>query len=157
MRDFPKSGAILQNPGYLNSSMLDTMRAYFAYYFEPRRDFFFIFEHMVWNEDEVNRVLIDEYDFELSPDSSSSWRIGDGTAPFYNDIYVTARGFSEFDTFRSNQIREGMITREQAMQNVVAENRPRLESLRWYLDVIGMDFNQVIREVNKLDVLGLHG
>jgi hypothetical protein len=69
---------------------------------------------------------------------------------------MTARGFSEFDTFRSNQIREGMITRENALQLIAVENRPRIESLRWYLETIGLDFNDTIRRINELDTLGLH-
>jgi len=146
----------LSNPGYINSSLLDTAGAFFAYYIEPRRDFFFIFDHFPWREEEVNRVLISEYDWELAPDTDSTWRIGDGTAPFYNYIYMTARGFSEFDTFRSNQIREGMLTREQALQSIVVENRPRAQSIRWYLETIGLDFNDTIRRINTLDTMGLH-
>jgi glutamine---fructose-6-phosphate transaminase (isomerizing) len=146
----------LQNPAYLNSSLTDTFGAFTAYYMERRRDFFFIFDHFVWNEAEVNRTLLSEYDWELSPDSPSTWRIGDGTAPFYNYIYLTARGFSEFDTFRSNQIREGHITREEALANVLVENRPRVPSLRWYLETIGLEFDSVIRRINALDSLGLH-
>lgn len=146
----------LTNPGYLNASLVDTFGAFLAYYFEPRRDFYFIFDHFIWNEDEVNKTLLSKYDWELSPDSPSTWRIGDGTAPFYNYIYMTARGFSEFDTFRSNQIREGMITRERALESIVVENRPRTESLRWYLDTIDLDFNETVRRINQLDTLGLH-
>ena len=146
----------LQNPRYLNSSLKDTFGAFLAYYVEPRRDFYFIFDHFIWNEDEVNRTLLGEYEWELSPDSPSTWRIGDGTAPFYNYIYMTARGFTEFDTFRSNQIREGQITREQAMASIIEENRPRIPSLRWYLDTINLDFNDTIRRINTLDTLGLH-
>lgn len=144
------------NTGYINSSLQDTAQAFLSYYMEPRRDFFFMFNYLVWNEDEVNRVIVGEYDFERSPDSPSTWRIGDGTAPFYNYIYLTARGFSEFDTFRSNQIREGQITRESALESVLAENRPRTESLRWYLETIGLDFNETIKRINSLDTLGLH-
>jgi hypothetical protein len=147
----------LRNPGYLNSSLTDTFGAFTAYYFEPRRDFYFIFDHFIWNEAEVNRVLLSEYDWELSPDTPSTWRIGDGTAPFYNYIYVTARGFSEFDTFRSNQIREGHIGRAEAFESVLAENRPRGPSLRWYLETIGLDFNDVVRRINALDTMHLHG
>ncbi len=146
----------LSNPGYLNSSLIDTFGAFLAYYIEPRRDFFFIFDHMVWNEDEVDKVLLDTYDWERSPDSPSTWRIGDGTAPFYNYIYLSARGFSEFDTFRSNQIREGVITRDYALAHVLEENRPRVESLKWYLETIHIDFDTAIRAINKLDTLGLH-
>ena len=146
----------LANPDYLNRSLLDTATAFLSYYLEPRRDFYFMFSHMVWNEDTVNEVLLGQYDFERSPDSSSTWRIGDGTAPFYNYIYMTAHGFSEFDTFRSNQIREGQITRTQAMASVLVENRPRAESLRWYLDTIGLDFNATIERINTLDTAGHH-
>jgi glucosamine--fructose-6-phosphate aminotransferase (isomerizing) len=144
------------NPGYLNSSLMDTSQAFLSYYIEPRTDFFFMFNYMVWNEDQVNKTIIGEYDFELSPDSPSTWRIGDGTAPFYNYIYMTARGFTEFDTFRSNQIREGQITREAALEAILVENRPRVPSLKWYLETIGLDFDTTIKRINDLDTLGIH-
>ncbi len=144
------------NPGYLNGSLLDTAKAFFAYYYEPRRDFYFMFNDLVWFEDEVNDVLLNQYNWELAPDTKSTWRIGDGTAPFYNYIYTTAHGFSEFDTFRSNQIREGMMTREKALESVVKENYPRPQAIKWYLDAIGLDFDAVIRRVNQLDTRGLH-
>lgn len=140
----------LLNPGYLNDSLLDTASAFFAYYFEPRRDFYFVFNHMVWDEDEVNHTLLNEYDWELASDTSSTWRIGDGTAAFYNYIYVSANGFSEFDTFRSNQIREGVLSRERALALILEENRPRPQSIRWYLDAIGLDFDSTIRRINEL-------
>lgn len=146
----------LLNPGYINSSLFDTAGAFFAYYFEPRRDFYFMFNDLVWNEKEVNETLLNHYDWELASDTKSTWRIGDGTAPFYNYIYVTSRGFSEFDTFRSNQIREGMVSREEAMAEIFTENSPRPESINWYLSAIGLDFNSVVKKVNSLDSLGLH-
>ena len=140
----------------MNGSLADTALAFFSYYLEPRHDFFFIFDYIRWEEHEVERVLLNEYDWELAPDTKSSWRIGDGTAPFYNYIYMTARGFSEFDTFRSNQIREGMMEREAALEAVLVENRPRYQSLVWYLDTIGLDFNSTIARINELDTMGLH-
>jgi asparagine synthetase B (glutamine-hydrolysing) len=146
----------LSNPSYLNGSLLDTFGAFLAYYFEPRRDFYNIFDHFMWNEEEVNTTLLSTYDWEIATDTPSTWRIGDGTAPFYNYIYMTARGFSEFDTFRSNQIREGHITRDQALDSIAIENRPRTESIRWYLETIGLDFNDTIKRVNEMDKWGLH-
>lgn len=148
--------AFLKNPRYINTSLLDTFTAFLAYYMEPRKDFYFLFNYLVWDEKIVNDTLLGSYDWEISPDSPSTWRIGDGTAPFYNYIYMTANGFSEFDTFRSNQIREGMITREEALTNVLEENRPRAASLRWYLETVGLDFNSTIQRINRLDVRGLH-
>ena len=60
------------------------------------------------------------------------------------------RGFSENDTFRSNQIREGMISREKALALVYDENKPRYNSLKWYMEIIGLDFVDVIKIVNKI-------
>lgn len=144
------------NPSYLNSSLLDTLQAFLSYYVEPRTDFFFMFNYLIWNEDEVNRTIIGEYNFETSPDSPSTWRIGDGTAPFYNYIYMTASKFTEFDTFRSNQIREGQITREQALESILVENRPNVGGIKWYLDAIGLDFDSTIMRINQLDKLSPH-
>ena len=76
-------------------------------------------------------------------------REGDGTAAFYNYVYQTIAGFTEHDTFRSNQIREGMITRQQAMQLVTVENRPRYANIKWYLDTLDLDFRDVIGVINK--------
>ena len=44
-----------------------------------------------WHFDEniVNNVL-DQYDWERAPDTNTTWRIGDGTAAFYNYIYYNA-------------------------------------------------------------------
>jgi hypothetical protein len=148
--------AFLANPRYFNTSFFDTAKAGWAYYFESRRHLYHLYDHVVWDEHTVTSTLLDHYGWETAPDTSSTWRIGDGTAAFYNYIYVTARGFSESDTFRSNQVREGMMDRATALEKVLDENRPRPAALRWYLDTIGLDFNATIRRINGLDELGLH-
>ena len=94
-----------------------------------------------------------QYDWELAPDTNTTWRIGDGTAAFYNYIYYTVAGFTEHDTFRSNQIREGQITREEALKLVKDENRPRYQNIRWYLDTLNMDFSAVIKVINAIPKL----
>lgn len=94
--------------------------------------------------------ILKEYDWELAPDTNTTWRIGDGTAAMYNYIYYTIAGFTEHDTFRSNQIREGQITREEALQLVMDENRPRYQNIRWYLDAVDMDFESTIKVINNV-------
>ena len=58
-------------------------------------------------------------------------------------------GFTEFDTFRSNQIREGSLSREEALRLVEIENRPRYQSVKWFLDVIDLDFDKTISRINQ--------
>ena len=100
----------------------------------------------------IDDTLINNYDWEVAPDTNTTWRIGDGTAAFYNYIYYTVAGFTEHDTFRSNQIREGDLSREEALYLVEDENRPRYPNIKWYLDAIGMDFEDVIPVITPFNL-----
>lgn len=141
------------NPSYINSSIYDTIFSFYAYYAEPRIHFYQLYDWVKWDENVIAQTLIKEYNWELSPDTTSTWRIGDGTAAFYNYIYYTIAGFSEIDTFRSNQIREGLISREEALGKIYEENKPRFESLKWYLDTINVDFETAIKKINSVQKL----
>lgn len=143
----------VSNSSYINSSLLDTAWAYWSYYFEKRKDYYLLFDYIKWDEKLIEKTLFEEYNWEISPDTTSTWRIGDGTAAFYNYIYYTVAGFSEFDTFRSNQIREGLITREEGLKFIAQENRPRFESMKWYFETIGVDMEQAIKVVNRIPKL----
>ena len=86
----------------------------------------------------------------MAPDTQTTWRIGDGTAAFHNYIYYTVAGFTEHDTFRSNQIREGDISREEALRLVADENRPRYPNVKWYLDAVDIEFEEAVKVVNAM-------
>lgn len=139
----------LTNPSYLNSSMFDTLWAYLASY-SIAHDYIFMFNYLPWDEKEIMDLLITEYDWEIADDTIATWRIGDGTAPFYNYIYYTVAGFTENDTFRSNQIRENALDRKTALKIVEKENLPRWAALKWYFDAIELDMFDVINKVNKI-------
>ncbi len=141
--------AMLRSPSYFNSSLWDTLSGEYYRSFTNKSDYYHIFDYWQWNEAECNRVL-SNYQWELAVDTSTTWRIGDGTAAFYNYLYYLIAGFTEHDTFRSNQIREGQIEREEALRLVKDENRPRYQNIRWYLDAIGLDYMDVIRKVNAI-------
>jgi predicted glutamine amidotransferase/DNA-binding ferritin-like protein (Dps family) len=141
--------AMLQSPGYFNSSLWDTISGEYYRSFTEIQDYFHIFDFWRWDEGIVDNVL-DSYDWEKAPDTNTTWRIGDGTAAFYNYLYYLIAGFTEHDTFRSNQIREGQISREEALVLVEDENRPRYQNIRWYLDALGMDFKEVIGRINNI-------
>ena len=141
--------AMSESLGYFNSSIWDTLSGEYYRSFTEKSDYFHIFDYFRWDEEIVNTTL-KRYDWELAPDTNTTWRIGDGTAAFYNYIYYLVAGFSEHDTFRSNQIREGQLTRERALELIEDENRPRYQNIRWYLDAVGIDFKETINVVNKI-------
>ena len=137
----------LLNPAYINSSILDTLGAFYSFYKIPH-EYMNLYRYIMWNEKEVTSTIIREYDWEVAKDTQTTWRIGDGTASFYNYIYYVMAGFTENDTFRSNQVREGMITREEAITFIKQENQPRYESIKWYCDTIGINFEETINTIN---------
>jgi glucosamine--fructose-6-phosphate aminotransferase (isomerizing) len=141
--------AMLQSPGYFNRSIPDTLAGEYYRSFTTKSDYFHLFDYWRWDEKQIEDTLDSEYDWERAPDTQTTWRIGDGTAAFYNYAYFTIAGFTEHDTFRSNQVREGDITREEALRLVEEENTPRYPNLKWYLDVVGVDFTAAITAVNN--------
>jgi hypothetical protein len=141
------------NPSYFNSSLMDTLGAYKARDQFNFNGHFQIFDYFEWDEKEILETIENKYGWERAIDSDSTWRIGDGTTSFYNYIYFVVAGFSEVETFRSNQIRNGKLTREEAMKRIEQENHPRFESIKWYLHMIGLDFETVIKRINLIPKL----
>jgi glutamine---fructose-6-phosphate transaminase (isomerizing) len=137
----------LKNPRYLNSTIPETFMA-FLYYYVKGRDYYSIFDYIPWEEDKIISVIKNQYGWEGSADEKLTWRIGDGTAPFYNYIYLRHSGFCENDTFRSNQIREGLITREYALESLNIENKIDPESYKWYCDTIDIDASEALKKIN---------
>lgn len=143
----------LTNPAYLNRSVLDTIGSFVSRSVVPHRDYYHMYDYYRWDEEEIEDLVLGEYQWEMAIDTKTTWRIGDGTAPFYNYIYYTVAGFSEYDTFRSNQIREGALSREEGLRLINEENRPRYASLKWYLDIVNLDWESTIRTINAIPKL----
>ena len=140
------------NPGYINRSIFDTMWAFGSYYCIPH-NYMRLYDYVYWNEQEIEDVLLNEYDWEIADDTKTTWRIGDGTAPFYNYIYYTVAGFSENDTFRSNQVREGVMDRETALKLSRRDNQPRFDSIKWYCDAVGLDIERTLARIQQIPKL----
>jgi hypothetical protein len=140
------------NPAYFNSSIWSTFFGYWATYIQTY-DYLYLWHYIPWDEAEVITTLKNEYDWESARDTIQTWRIDDLTSPFYNFIYYTLGGFTENDAFRSNQIREGVLSRQEALRLVLAENRPRWQAIRDYIDKIGLDYDYVIKKIRSVPKL----
>ena len=141
---------VAQNPWYINSSIIDNVGGFISRYGLPKTDYHHLFDYVKWDEKVIEQTLVNNYDWELASDTKSSWRIGDGTASFYNYVYYMFGGFTENDTFRSNQIRNGDITREFALAKLEEENAPRWDTMRWYFNILNVDFDEAINITNHV-------
>lgn len=145
-------GQYILNPAYLNSSTLDTLFAYWVTCMMPL-NFIYLWHYVKWDEAKIVSTLKQKYDWETGKDTILTWRTDDGTSPFYNYIYCTVAGFTENDAFRSNQIREGILTRSEALKIIEEENRPRYAAIEDYLNKIDLDYDEVIRRIDAVPKL----
>ena len=137
----------LRNPAYLNSSLLDTANAYYQT-FVVKDDFLYLFHYLPWHEDTIVNTIRREYDWELAEDTTTTWRIGDGTAAFYNYIYLTMAGFTEDECMLANMVREGHIDRDEALRRAREYSKPRWPSIREYAQLIGFSAEEALQVIN---------
>jgi asparagine synthetase B (glutamine-hydrolysing) len=139
----------LTNPRYFNESLINSLRS-FQSTFVGVDDFLYLYNYEPWSEETINRTLIEQYNWETSPESSNTWRIGDGYTAFINYIYRRVAGFSEYDAFRSHQVRDGVIDRGAALALAAADNRPRMNELREFARLIGFNLEEVLARIDEI-------
>jgi glutamine---fructose-6-phosphate transaminase (isomerizing) len=137
----------LKNPAYINESLLDTANAFYQT-FVVKDDFLYLYHYLPWFEDEIVGTIRREYDWEVATDTTTTWRIGDGTAAFYNYIYGTMAGFTEDEAMLSNMVREGHLTRDEAMRRGREYSKPRWASIREYAQLIGFSAEEALQIIN---------
>jgi len=139
---------VLRNPRYLNSSLWDSLVGFFSFY-SVNTNYIQIFDYIEWEENKVETLLINEYQWSNSNHETSLWRTGDATSAFYNYLYLRYAGFSEFDTFRSNQVRAGALTRERALELCAKENLVRVVEIQAYLESINVTVCEVMEGIRN--------
>jgi hypothetical protein len=128
--------------------MIDTLFAFYSSYVLPD-DYLYLFHYLDWDENKILKTIAERFNWERETDTIATWRTDDGTAAIYNYIYLTLAGFTEFDIFRSHQIREGKLSREEAFALVKEENKPRFKSIEWYGEAINFDMNEAVNKINS--------
>lgn len=142
------------NPTYINSSLWSSFLGYLVTFVIPH-DYIYLWHYIPWNEEKIIKTLKRGYSWEGDVETGSTWRVDDGSPAFYNYIYCQIQGFTENDSFRSRQIREGIISRDRALKLVLKENKPRYRMLYWYFKKVGVDGNRVLNIVDRIKKLYL--
>jgi hypothetical protein len=137
----------VKNPAYINESLFDTANAFWQT-FVVKDDFLYLYHYLPWDEDTIVGTIRREYNWETATDTQTTWRIGDGTAAFYNYIYGTMAGFTEDEAMLSNMVREGAIDRDEAMRRGREYGKPRWPSIREYAQLVGFSAEEALQIIN---------
>ena len=143
----------IENPSYINGALLDNLNA-FVSSFIAKDDFLHFYNYENWNESEINKVLENEYGWVSDKSyGKNQWRSGDGQTAFNNFVYYNLAGFSEYDQFRSNQIREGLITRDKAIELVEMDNKIKYQNLKIFSELIGFNIDSILSKISCIPKL----
>jgi len=81
------------------------------------------FYYSEWNEKECEKALA-EVGWELPVNCNSSWRADCAFAEVKNYMFQKLTGITYADGFFANLVREGVVSREEALRRVEIEGRP---------------------------------
>ncbi len=141
-----------RNPAYVNESLLDTIGSFYTT-FIGKDDFLYLFHYLPWDEQVIEDTLIGQYGWETAPHTDNTWRIGDGYTTFINHIYYTVAGFSEFDTFRSQEVRAGLRDRDSALALAARDNQADMGVLAEFAAQVGLNLEEVLSGIDRIPKL----
>jgi len=95
------------------------------------------FYHTDWNEIECEKAL-SELGWQKPPNCNSSWRADCAFAEVKNYMFKKMTGVTYVDAFFSTLTREGVISRNEALQRVKTEGKPSLERLSEACNIMGL-------------------
>ena len=142
-----------KNPRLFLAGLQLPFSAFIKTYF-TRPQIEYLFQHVDWNEQEIEKALA-QYDWEgpSSAESNNRWRSGDGTSDFYNYLYFELLGFDERTANLSNRVRAGLISREAALVQDFQNHFPNLAGLEEYAKTVGFQLDEFLRNFqSNLDV-----
>jgi len=139
----------IQNPRYINSSIIDNIIGFYSSFIHQDKAIH-LYNYVKYNSTEIDNKLKELGFITDKAYGTNQWRAGDGQTAFTNYIYYQVGGFSEFDNYRSNQIREGILSRKEAINLTKIDNKPRLESISNFCNLIGLNTEEILLKISNI-------
>jgi len=126
----------------------------FVYFFENLHksgdvDALGFYDYVYWNEKEVVSTVRDELGWEGAFDTTATWRVDDAAYPLIDYLYLRLVGFNEFDEHYSKLIREGQVSRSEALKRCLSDRAPRIPSLIKIFEELEVTKEQVDEVLEK--------
>jgi hypothetical protein len=104
------------------------------------------YDYIYWDEKKIVSTIRDELGWMGALDTKATWRVDDAAYPLIDYLYYSLVGFNEFDEHYSKLIREGQLTREEALARL-GTDRLRIPSMKTSLRELGVDEEELARVV----------
>ena len=102
-----------------------------------------LYDYLTWNENSVLERITNELEWEKSTEVESSWRFDCRLDYVRRLIYASTNGVTELRDLFSKMIREGLITREEALERIKKEDITPISLAENVLSDIGLRFEDL--------------
>jgi hypothetical protein len=107
------------------------------------------YDYIYWNEKKVLFTVFNEAGWQGAADTTATWRIDDAAYPLIDYMYFRLVGFNEFAEFYSKLVREGQLSRSEALKRCASDSAPRIPSLLSVLEELGVTKEEVDKVLNN--------
>jgi hypothetical protein len=122
-------GEYMKNTSNLKLPILkEYITGILIYFFESKFrpngvNFLGFWDYIYWNESEIVATVGSKLGWQGAADHTTTWRIDDSAYPLINYLYYKLVGFTENDEMYSKMIREGQLTRNEALTRVSLDHK----------------------------------
>ncbi len=145
---------VIKNIGYLKPAFLPTI--FKAYFFGDsyaigakildrnidKLDFFYYYR---WDEEEIMSTIQRELDWDYPRITNSTWRWDCQVAHLKDLIYLHTIKITERDDLYAKMVREGVLTRDEALERIETENRLPLDIVKDVLTEADITYEEFVK------------
>ncbi len=138
----------VKNPAYFNPSCIPTMvkgylfgddNAIGSRVFGRNIKSIYLFDYIEWDEQEALSRMKSELNWDYPCKFNSTWRFDCRVAHLKDFMYIKTLKMTERDDRYAKMVREGLITREDALLRLKEENKLYLDEIKLLLNQIGIE------------------
>jgi tRNA(Ile)-lysidine synthase TilS/MesJ len=139
---------VIKEPRYISSISFLTMVAkefFFRFLYKVKKQVRMtaIFRYIEWDEQKIASTIERELKWKKPAYSNSSWRADCKLNELKNYMYMETLGFTKHDELLSGMIRRGLLTRESALQRLIADNVISRAFLGELCSGLGLDYRDL--------------
>jgi hypothetical protein len=149
---------LIKNPAYLKPSFIPTMfKALFfgdpyaigSRFLEKKITLLDMFYYLEWKEEEILSRIRKELNWDSPKYLKSTWRFDCRLTLLKDLIYLKSIGITEKDDFYSKMVREGELSKEEALKRIESENELHPDKIKNMLAAAGIDYDHFVQVLDE--------
>lgn len=153
---------LIRNPSYLKPSFFPTMLKAFLFgdpyavgskFLERKITLIDMFYYLEWKEEEILSRIREELNWDSPGYLESTWRFDCQLTLLKDLIYLKSFGITEKDDFYSKMVREGVLSREEALKRLKAENKIHPDITKKLVAAAGIDYDYFLKVLDNHSLL----